>query len=418
MDKFLPSFLSSNPESEENSPAEEQMSDGSSNPPATRSRTNLAAPNTRHQAQLQARRSPSPSSQDRFFPTDPETATMATPPILSVDDIVKIATASAQAAAKEFAAAANATTPDVSLAASQSIKKVELPTFDKRNIHVWIRRVEAAFGRAGVTQPQDKFFFIESKIDVNLNPKINEFLCGDSTERAWNDFLLYLKEEYGKTKEQQASAFLNGIPRDGLRPSQHLAKIRDLVKDITLDDLIKEMVLKDLPGSVRQALAERTTLTADEAAKAADHHFDKEGRPKHEPNIPKVNNVDETPASTNQEDDTEQINAIGNRAKKNFTPAFVDNTRSQQPTRSRNYAPDRAKRNFTPAFSDNTRSRQPTRGRNYAPDRNRSSNPQRICRHHTNFGDRAYNCEPGCQYRPQQNQSAAMSGNGAAGRRR
>ena len=202
---------------------------------------------------------------------------------LSVDDIVKIATASAQAAAREFAASTRTVSIEAAshAASSNSIKKVELPTFDKTNIHTWIRRVEAAFGRAGVTLSKDKFFFIESKLDVNLNPKINEFLCGESTEERWDEFLEYLQNEYGRSKEQQAALFLRGIPREGLRPTQHLAKIRDLTKDVKLDDLIKEMVLKDLPANIRQSLAERTELSADDTAKAADHYFEKDGRPKH-----------------------------------------------------------------------------------------------------------------------------------------
>ena len=81
---------------------------------------------------------------------------------------------------------------------------------------------------------------------MNLNPKVNEFLCGESTDGTWDQFLEYLQDEYGKTKEQQVALFLKGIPRDGLRPTQHLAKIKDLIKDIQLNDLIKEMVLKDL----------------------------------------------------------------------------------------------------------------------------------------------------------------------------
>ena len=99
-------------------------------------------------------------------------------------------------------------------------------------------------------EPKDKFFFVESKLDVNLNPKVNEFLFGPATAATWAEFLDYLRVEYARSKEQQASTFLDGICRDGLRPSQHLARIRDLTKDISLDDLLKEMVLRDLPPSV------------------------------------------------------------------------------------------------------------------------------------------------------------------------
>ena len=336
----------------------------------------------------------------------------STMPDLSVDDIVRIATASAKAAAQEMAAAMQPPAADVNAdaaatatttSANNHIKKVELPSFDKKNIHTWIRRVEAAFGRAGVTLAKDKFFFIEAKLDVNLNPRVNEFLCGDSTDETWDQFLEYLQDEYGRTKEQQAALFLKGIPRDSLRPTQHLAKIKDLIKDIELDDLIKEMVLKDLPSTVRQTLAERPDLSAESAAKAADCYFDKEGRPKHAGEQPVVNNVDQCPGLVDTEDEGDQINAIPRgKFRGNFNSRGRNRPRPQQP-----------QRNFTPAFSNN----QPA-NKNPTTDSNKKSTLRSICRYHRQFGEKSHNCEPGCQFhpKPQQNQNS-QAGNGTAGRR-
>ena len=328
---------------------------------------------------------------------------------LSVDDIIKIATASAKAAAQEMAASIRAPAADAdadaaaaataTTSASNHIKKVELPTFDKKNIHTWIRRVEAAFGRAGVVLPKDKFFFIEAKLDVNLNPKINEFLCGDSTEETWDAFLEYLQEEYGRTKEQQAALFLKGIPRDSLRPTQHLAKIKDLTKDIELDDLLKEMVLKDLPTSVRQTLAERPGLSADAAAKAADCYFDKDGKPKHSHEAASVSNIIDCPGLVDTEDESEQVNAIGRNK-------FAGNNRG------RNRKP--FQRNFTPAFSDKSQS--VPRGNAAGP--SKPQNLKQVCKFHLQFGEKAYNCEPGCQYKAKSQQNSAPTGNGTAGRRK
>ena len=341
------------------------------------------------------------------------TGNMGTPQ-LSVDDIIKIATASAKAAAQEMAASIRAPDPDANVGAAAAaatttstnnhIKKVELPSFDKKNIHTWIRRVEAAFGRAGVTTAQDKFFFIEAKLEVNLSPRINEFLCGPSTDETWDEFLSHLQEEYGKTKEQQAAQFLKGIPRDGLRPSQHLAKIKDAIKDIELDDLIKEMVLKDLPPSIRQSLAERTTLSAADAAKAADHHFDKDGRLKHEvegSKVNQINHVNDCPGLADTEDESDSVNAIG---RNKFKGKFNRNNQ-------RKFTPQQ--KPFTPAFSDKPRAPTPNYNRNNA-ERKPLSQSQ-FCRFHAQFGERAKNCEPGCQFKKQQDKAPA--GNGAAGRR-
>ena len=332
---------------------------------------------------------------------------------LSVDDIIKIATASAKAAAQEMAASIRAPTPDADALATASaatttstnnhIKKVELPNFDKKNIHTWIRRVEAAFGRAGVTLAKDKFFFIEAKLDVHLNPRINEFLCGESTDETWDTFLEYLQDEYGRTKEQQAALFLKGIPRDNLRPTQHLAKIKDLIKDIDLSDLVKEMVLQDLPSTVRQTLAERPDLSAEAAAKAADCYFDKDGRPKHSAGTASVSNVDQCPGLVDTEDEGDQINAIP-RGK--FRGGFNGRGRSRQPK------PQQTQRNFTPAFSDSQTATKPK------TDVNKKPSLRQICRFHLQFGEKAFNCEPGCQYKPKNQQSHnSQSGNGTAGRR-
>ena len=410
MDKFLPSFLSNNAEPGETDPTNDDPAEGA----VTRSRANnLSAPLTRHQRALQARRSPSPSPTSQgHFPFPPPsldmstTPTMANPSSHSIEDIIKIATASAQAAARELAATIlTPATPDAAAAsiaaASQTVKKVELPQFDKKNIHTWIRRVEAAFGRAGVTTAKDKFFFIEAKLDVNLNPKINEFLCGESTDDTWDQFLQYLQEEYGRSKEQQAALFLRGIPRDGLRPSQHLARIKDLTKDITLDDLMKEMVLKDLPTHVRQSLAERADLTADNAAKAADHYFDKEGNQKHKATAA-VSNVQEELELTDHEEESDQINAVGK-----------DKFRDRGKYRNRQRP---AQRSFTPAFTPAFSQRTPTVNYNRNPPPKPAAS-QFICKWHRQFRERAYNCEPGCQFKPQQ-QTNTMAGNGPAGRRK
>ena len=324
-------------------------------------------------------------------------------PDLTVDDIVRIATASAQAAARELATRNPSATPEAAAAASHTVKKVELPTFDKANIHTWIRRVEAAFGRAGVTTAKDKFFFIESKIDVNLNPKINEFLCGDSTEAKWDEFLEYLQNEYGRSKEQQAALFLRGIPREGLRPTQHLAKIRDLTKDVTLDDLVKEMILRDVPPSICQSLAERTNLTPDDAAKAADHYFDKDGNPKHKAAASTINNISNPPEMADVGDDSETINAV-NRNKFRGLPSHSNGHQSRP-----------AARTFTPAFSNAPRYTAPQGNRNHNRQQNRSSTLQRICKYHLDFGERAVKCEQGCQFKKH---GVSQSGNGAAGRRK
>ena len=78
---------------------------------------------------------------------------------------------------------------------SSKPKKPDLPAFDTRNIEIWLKRVDAAYTRAGVTAPKDKFAFLEAKIAVDTNPRINDFLFGDATDARWKEFVEFLKEE-------------------------------------------------------------------------------------------------------------------------------------------------------------------------------------------------------------------------------
>ena len=88
-------------------------------------------------------------------------------------------------------------------------RKVEVPQFDRSNIEVWIKRVEAAFTRANVTTAKDKFAQMEAKFDVNLDPTINNFLYGNPTDENWKLFLDHLRHLYGRTRKQEAQFLLH-----------------------------------------------------------------------------------------------------------------------------------------------------------------------------------------------------------------
>ena len=161
-------------------------------------------------------------------------------------------------------------------------RKPDLPPFDQKNIHTWIRRVEAAYIRASITSPVDKFAFLEGKISVDLNPKLNSFFDAPATADGWESFLTYLRKEYGRTKQQQAATLIDGVRRDGRRPSQLFSLITDLSKEATLDNVRKELLMGELPSDVRRALAEKMDdMTGEQAAEAADKYFDQSGKVLH-----------------------------------------------------------------------------------------------------------------------------------------
>ena len=247
-------------------------------------------------------------------------------------------------------------------------KRPELPAFDKGNIEIWIKRVEAAYERAGVSTAKERFAFLESKFDVSTNPKINTFLYGPATDTAWNDFLTYLRSEYGETRRQEANFLLQPIQRNGLRPSQLLAKVVERSQKATIDDIRKEKVISALPSEVQRAIIDKVEgLSADQTAELADKFFDKEGKLLHSSASSSIHNVESFANATEENDGPEGINAI---------PANRNQRR-----------PDRQFQSRKPG---------PSTSRRYPP--KVSAKP--LCWRHDKFGKDATSCEPGCSLYP------------------
>ena len=291
-------------------------------------------------------------------------------------------------------------------AASTSIsskKKPDLPAFDKRHVEIWIKRVEAAFIRSGVTQPQDKFAHLEAKFPVDYNPKINEFLFGDPTAERWTAFIEYLKREYGQTKRQQANTILSPFPRSGARPSQQLASLIEKTNLLTIDDIRKEIIFKGLPADVRHSIVDKLEgMSAAETAELADKYFDREGNPLSASASVNAIEDDEQQQFEESDDDDADINAVGKY--KGIGRRFGDfnNTGQKSRSGSNNHS------NFRRGNANSNHSN------------NNSSKPSKLCFAHDKFGDKAYNCKATCPRYAEfvaKNPSKAKSGNGTASKR-
>ena len=279
-------------------------------------------------------------------------------------------------------------------------KKPEIPPFDKAHVEIWLKRTENAFIRANITAINEKFAFLETKFPVGFDPRIDEFLYGDATPNNWTAFVNYLKQQFGPSKQQRTAIFIDGFKREGRKPSQYVAALNDKTKDVTIDDIKKEMLIREMPVDVRRMLQERfETMSLTEAAKVADSYFDNEGRPRHSNNS--SSNVNAVPAALENLnlDDDDDINAVGRKF----------------PQRNR-FRNQRKNESSSTASAPNSRSGTP----NSAPDRGKVAGQrreykgpptlQKLCKYHVQFGDNARTCERGCD------KFANMPSNGKAGR--
>ena len=289
-----------------------------------------------------------------------------------------------------------------------SSRKPELPPFDKNSIDKWIRRVESAYIRAGISSPVEKFAFIESKFPVDEDPAVDEYLFGDPTSANWDAFCAYLRKRHGKTKRQKAASILEPMQMDGRTPSQYFAKLRQSYDDITLDDIVKEICVRQLPSDLQQTICkDAEKMSAKEMMEFADKYYNPDGSRlfKKAPSVNAVNNNNVTaqtaftPAFNNNDDnqnDESDVNAVRGRSgfQKNRTSGNFNNNRSQS----------RGRATGGGGFSNSG-----FRGNN-----NNNGNRQQkrddptLCFYHNAFGDRAKKCDIGC--------ARAKSGNGPSPR--
>ena len=290
-------------------------------------------------------------------------------------------------------------------------KKPDLPAFDKRNVEIWIKRIEAAFTRSNIVSAQDKFAHLEAKFPVDYNPKINEFLFGEASDERWTAFIEYLKAEYGQTKRQQAITLLSPFPRNGARPTQQLASLIEKTNLITLDDVYKEIIFKGLPADVKHSVVDKLdSMTAAETAELADKYFDREGKPLS--SAPSVNAIekDDPPGLIDTDDEDGEVNAVGKY--KGIGRGFGNfNSVGQKPKSG-------SSNNFK--RSGNNSSNNHSNSNN-----NRVDNTPRLCYSHDKFGDKAWKCRSTCPRYAEfvankpsnSNNSHSKSGNGSASRR-
>ena len=277
-------------------------------------------------------------------------------------------------------------------------KRPELPPWDPKNLEAWICRVENAFVRASITEAKDKFAHLESVISVDLHPTINKFFNGTASKENFDSLLAFLRERYGRTKEQKVRATLEGVRRNGRLPTDLMALLKDQVDDITIEDILKVHLYSELPQSVRENLADKLeSLNSDELAKAADAFFDHDGALRASNNR-SVNAVSTdsaeseplfTPAFDETLQDISDINAVHNRNNRssnngsNGRGGYNNNRSGRQRSQSANRQGSR---------SDSARSQSRPKPVSNAP-----TNPDH-CFFHQKWGAEARNCRAPCSF--------------------
>ena len=293
-----------------------------------------------------------------------------------------------------------------------SRKKPDLPPFDQQNILVWLKRLQAAYDRAGVILAKDKFAYLESTFDISFNPIINNYLFNsNNSDEDWASFVAYMKLEYGPTIRQKARKLIGDLPRNGMKPSQYLSQLEEEVREVKLDDIKKEHLLKTIPPRIREIMGKVVeTKSAAEVAKMADAYFDNQGRPLEKSATTISHVVDSQAASTAAQHSSftsafEEPETDVNFVKKGKFNNFRSRSRSRPRYNNNNRPNSSAASTATSTASASTA----------APRQQQQSN--NLCRFHRMFGDNATRCISNCSRHSSFIKKQQQQGNATGGRR-
>ena len=297
-------------------------------------------------------------------------------------------------------------------ASTPSRKKPDMPPFDQQNVLIWLKRLQAAYDRANVTLAKDKFAYLESTFDITFNPIINNFLFNsNNTDDDWKEFVEYMKKEYGPTRRQKARKLIGDLPRNGMKPSQFMAQLEEEVREVTLDDVKKEHLLKSIPPRIREILGKAVEeKTAKEVATLADQYFDSQGRPL-EKSATSISHIDcQQPSSASSSPSP-------------FTSAFDDSNTDVNFVKKPNFK-SRQRSQSRPRFNSNGRqgNNAPAATTTSSSSSSSSSSRQQqgsngLCRFHRLFGENATKCVSDCPRHSSFISKQKQQGNATGGRR-
>ena len=231
---------------------------------------------------------------------------------------------------------------------------------------------------------------------MELDPRINAFLFGSIEDDTWESFTGYLTKRYGRTKEQRTKTLIDGIEREGRRPSEMAALLCDLTKDVAVEDIQKEQIFQRLPIDVLRALSkELDTLSLEEFAEAADAYFDQQGRPRFTTPTSTINKIDNSTRKTERRSQITHLSTAQTSmepASSTFTSAFpadgdAVNAVHRRPSNSQTRPGPGALRQPQVA---STRPKDRRRVVTFDSDGN--------CYFHATYGVKADKCHPGCKH--------------------
>ena len=155
-------------------------------------------------------------------------------------------------------------------AASVFGASVQLPMFDRAEPDAWFILADANFNLRKVTDPSTKYWYVLSKFDTTTLRKLSTFMKQPRGVDPYKELREMLCQTYEPPKEQKLDALLSLTDIGDERPSEFVLELQCLASDATVEDFLKQILVRCLPTSIVTAITGSLSGDLRSVAKAAD----------------------------------------------------------------------------------------------------------------------------------------------------
>ncbi|KAH9361798.1 hypothetical protein HPB48_003793 [Haemaphysalis longicornis] len=168
--------------------------------------------------------------------------------------------------------------PDASsLPPDVTVVQLRLPTFVRKNPHVWFAQVEAVFDLHRVTSETTRYRHLLCNLPPEVADEVADVIGAPLNDAPYQRLKQSILDRTTVSESARLRHLLTHEELGDRRPSQLLNTMRQLVGASNVDTngaLLKELFLQRLPQSTRIVLAAAGNLTLDRAAELADKVHD------------------------------------------------------------------------------------------------------------------------------------------------
>lgn len=243
---------------------------------------------------------------------------------------------------------------------------VKPPPFWPKDPELWFVQLESQFAVAGITADETKFYTTVSAIDASILQSARDLILKPPEEKKYDALKDRLISLFADSESARLQQLLQDTQLGDMRPSQLLAKMKDLAGQSFGDPALKSLWLNRLPTQT-QAILAVSSEPLEKLAQMADKIHELA------PPTPfQIQAMHQDPHSSAHAPWQQQIDMLADKLEK--LTASINRTHG---------------RPFRPRSRSRSRSNQRSKNDN---------NNKNYCFYHNRFGAKAHKCTQPCSY--------------------